>query len=315
MFDHFTTTPPRRRGLGIAFAAGSLLLGSGAAAQAAPAGVTVSVNRLILEPGTFGHVGSVRIVIKNRTGEPYDGGITVTEPIARTFGEALGTGTCGPTGRDGERDIIGCSLEDPIQPGANATVTISFRSPAKPQAFARVAPTVGTVEVQGGATASFQAIFRAATGGLTHPRPYVQDTEAELNVSVADVTLNRQDDGTYLGGTSVVVRNDGDAPHFTLGTELAIPAGVDEWPTMSPGGVCGVGGSLPTPPGGFQLVCSIEGGRLDEGRTRSWGWVFTAPAGTAPGLLGTATTQVALSDGPGQSDGANRVAFTITVAD
>ncbi len=301
----------------IALAAGSLLLGGAAAAQAAPAaaGVTVSVNRLILEPGTSGHVGSVRIVIKNRTSAPYDGGITVTEPIARTFGESLGTGACVPTGRDGDREVIGCSLESPIQPGANATVTISFRSPAKPQPFAQLAPAAGKVELQDGATASFQAIFRATTGKLTNPQPYVQDTEAKLNLSVADVTLTRQDDGTYLGVASVVVRNDGDAPHVALGTELATPAGVDEWPALVPSSPCGVGGSLPTPPGGFQLGCSIEGGQLNEGQLRTWQWVLTAPAGTAQGPLGTATTQVTLNDGPGQSDGANQATFAITVAD
>ncbi|GIF04898.1 hypothetical protein [Actinoplanes siamensis] len=298
----------------VALAAGSVLFGGAAAAQAAPAGVTVSVNRLILEPGQFGHSGSIRITVKNRTSEPVRGNIAITEPIESTFDQFLGASGCGLGATGDNRTIAYCNLDNAIQPGANGTVTVTFRSPAKPQAFAQAATQSGTVEVAG-ATAEFATVFRSTSGKLTNPAPYVPDTEPKLAVTAGDVTLTRQQDGTFLGAVPVTVRSNGDAPHRGLGAEIATPAGVNGWPEIFPSEVCVGGGELPVPPGGSSEACSVAGGQIAEGQERTFEWVLTAPADTPIGSLGTGSTLVRLEQGPSQTGGANIATFTITVAE
>lgn len=306
----------------IALAAGSLLLGSAAAAQAAaPAGtVTVSVNRLILEPGEFGHSGTIRIVIKNRTTEPYDSGVVITEPIAKTIDTSAftGTGPCGVESPVDGRSRWGCMLENPIAPGANAVVTVGFRSPSKPETFPRIASTQGTVSVPDEvptSSATFDAVFRSSTGRLANPVPYTQDTEAKLAVTAGDVTLSPQEDGTYRGSTAVTVRNNGDAPNSGLGAYLAVPAGLADWPALEPSNFCGpTDGPLTPPPGGFLLGCGVSDQQFAEGQELTFTWVFTAPAGTAAGPFAAVTTQVTLNGAPDQTDGASVATFNLTVA-
>lgn len=301
----------------IALAAGSMLLGTAVAAQAAPTGaVTVSVNRLILNPAEYGHTGSVRIVVRNGTSEPYDGTITITEPIPATFDQFEGADGCVLDRTPDNRTIAGCLLGTTIEPGKTSVVTIGFRSPAKPQPYAQVAPASGSVDVAG-ATAQFPALFRATTGSLRSPRPYVQDTAAALAVTAGDVTLTRQADGSFAANVPVTVRNDGDAPHSGLVTGLATPAGIDEWPNVTGASGCsGPPEDLPAPPpGGHAVGCSLEGGTLAEGQQRTFVWTLTAPAGTPAGPLGTATALVDLDQGPAQAGGANLAGFSVTVAD
>ncbi|BCY10686.1 hypothetical protein [Actinoplanes sp. L3-i22] len=291
----------------IALAAGSLVLSSGVAAQAAAGTVTFSVNRLVFEPGQYGHTGSVRITIKNRTSGVFNDYLTITEPIASTFGQFVGTGPC--LLNSSGRVTAVCELATPIQPGANGVVTINFQSPAKPQPFPQIAPDPGTVETAG-STAQFDAIFRSTTGKLANPKPYVQDTVSQFAVTANDVTLHRQEDGSFLGVLPVSVRSDSDAPNSGLWTELATPAGIDPWAASNPQGVCTGGGILPTPPDGFVNGCSVDG-QTAEGETRTFEWVLTAPAGTPLGSLGTATALI----GSGQTDGANQATVAVTIAE
>jgi len=300
----------------VALAASSVMLG-GVAAHAAPAdAVTVKVNRLILEPAEAGHTGVIRITVRNTGSEPYSDGVTITEPIADTLETIEGTSACGINeGPDG-RLSYGCSLDDAIAPGASAVIKVSFRSPAKPQPFAQIAPQPGSVQA-GAVTAEFPALFRSTSGSLRTPQPYVQDTVGTLAVTAADVTLTRQPDGTFAGSVPVTVHNNGDAAHRNLGTAVTVPAGIDGWPNIEPSDVCVPGAEgLPTPPGGSGVSCSLYGGQLAEGHERTFEWILTAPAETAAGLLGTGTTLVKLgSRGAQQSDNANIDTFTITIAD
>ncbi|RSM59808.1 hypothetical protein DMB66_26525 [Actinoplanes sp. ATCC 53533] len=301
----------------IALAASSVLLGGGVAAHAAPAdAVTVQVTRLILEPAEAGHAGVVRITVRNTGSEPFSGGVTITEPIADTLETIEGTSGCGIDVGADARLSYGCGLDDAIAPGATAVVRVHFRSPAAPQSFARIAPLPGSVQV-GDVTAEFPALFRATSGSLRTPQPYVQDTVGALAVTASDVTLTRQPDGTFAGPVRVTVRNNGDAAHRGLGTAVAVPAGVDGWPGIEPSAVCvGLGDELPVPPGGSGVSCGLEGGQLAEGHERTFEWILTAPAETAAGPLGTGTTLVELSSrGAEQSDNANIDTFSITIAD
>lgn len=299
----------------IALAASSALLGGAIAAHAAPAAdVTVDVTRLVLEPAEAGHTGIVSITIRNTGSEPFRGDIVITEPIAGTLETFEGASGCGINTLPDRRRTFGCGLDETLEPGATGVVKAGFRSPAKPQPFAQIAPQSGSVQV-GAATAEFPALFRSTSGSLSTPRPYVQDTVSALGVTAADVTLTRQPDGTFAGRVPVTVRNNGDAAHHGLWTEVAVPAGLDGWPSIEPSGVCVGAGELPIPPGGTGVGCDVYGGQLAEGEERTFEWILTAPSETAAGLLGTGTTLVQLSGADAQqTDNANIDTFTITVA-
>ncbi|AEV84833.1 hypothetical protein ACWT_3810 [Actinoplanes sp. SE50] len=301
----------------VALAAGTLLLGNAVTAQAATTGkVTVKVDRLILEPGRYGHTGTIRIVIKNGTDQPVSGGnLTITEPLPASFTTFDGAGGCtldvGPDGR--ETDY--CGLEQTIQPGQSGTVTIGFTSPAKPQKYAQIAPNVGTVEYAG-SKVRYGAVFRSTTGSLSRPRVYHQDTESKLTVTAdAGVTLTKQEDGTFAGHLPITVHSDGDAPHKWLHADIITPAGVSPWPMLDPSGPCvGSSDDLPIPAGGAGEGCDLFGVRIAEGETQTYDLRVRAPEGTAAGSLGTVTTRVQLGAGPAQTDGANLVAFAVNVA-
>ncbi len=300
----------------IALTASATLLGGAVAAQAATTDtVTVKANRLIFEPGKYGHTGSLRIAVRNTSSEPFSGSIAITEPVPGTTGTLEGVSGCGLNSTPDGRDISFCYFDDAIAPGRTRVVTVAFRSPAAPQPYAQVAPLLGSVVV-GGVTAEFPALFRSTTGSLRRPRPYMQDTTTALTVTAGDVTLARQQDGTFAGRAPVTVRNNSDAPHRELWAEIAVPAGIDGWPGIRPSEICVNTGKLPVPPDGNGLGCLVYGGQLAEGEERSFEWLLTAPAGTPAGPLGTATT-MAWTVGPDsrQSDGANVVTFDITVAD
>ncbi len=302
----------------IALTTGSLLVGGAVAAQAAPAdGVTVKVGQLVLEPAEYGHTGKVGIVIRNNTDAPIRGEFTIAVPIASSIA-GVDDASCGFGRPDGERYIHDCTSSDgAVAPGEALRLTVRFRTLNKPQAYPQIAKTLGTVEA-GGVTADFTIRFRSTTGSLRHPKPYVPDTESALSVTASDVTLIRQADGSFVGRVPVTVRNDGDAPHFELGAELATPESL-LWPDIETGDVCVGAGYLPIPPGYLGIGCTGIGGPLAEGEQRTFHWVLTAPAGTPPGPLGTGTTLVQLeafaSDIDNADPSANVDTFAITVAE
>jgi hypothetical protein len=297
-----------------ALATSSFLLGGTVAAEAAPArGVSVTAGQLVLQPQRYGHTGSTRIAVHNGTDQPFSGNITITEPLPYATVGIDGAGGCLLDATPDHRTIFTCLLDDEIAAGATSVVTVRFQSPAEPRTFAQIAPQKGSVEI-GGASASFAAIFRSTTGSLRSPRPYVQDSTAALTVAAGNVTLTRQPDGTFSGRVPVTVSNRGDAPHSGVGAAIALPAGLD-FPNIEPVDVCMGSDRLPVPPDGSGYACSIAGGQLAQGERRSYDFLLTAPAGTTPGVLGTATTSAWL-DGPAapQTDGADIDTFTITVA-
>ncbi len=300
----------------IALTTGSVLLGGAIAAQAAPAdGVTVKVGRLVLEPAEYGHTGTVGIVIRNNTDAPISDGVTIVEPIAGSI-TRVDDATCMFGRTDDGRRIHNCyESGGEVAPGKAVRLTVHFRTPNKPQAYPQIAQTLGTVETSG-VTASFAARFRSTTGSLRNPEPYVPDTKSALTVTAPDVTLVRQADGSFLGRVPVTVRNDGDAPHDDLWTELVTPESTS-WPRMEPSEACVGAGTLPIPAGYAGVGCTVAGGPLAEGEQRTFQWVLTAPADTPVGPFGTGTTLVQLNGfGSDNADpSANVDTFAITVAE
>jgi hypothetical protein len=299
----------------IALAASSILLSGGVAAHAA-SGLTFSVGDLVFDPAEHGHTGTLDITIVNDTNQDYVQGLTINEPIARSFYTTPDELICGNNERPDGRWSVGCTIDPPIPAGATRTLSISFRSPAAPKAFARQATATGSVEVAG-VTKTFPALYRSTSGSLTDPVPYTPASTEDLTATTPDaVTLTRQEDGTFSGHIPVTVHNGNDAPHSGWQASMAVPAGVD-FPYATDGSPCFFGVPNPTPPAGGQASgCSFEG-LLAEGETRTVDWVLSAPEGTQPGTLGTATVlaQLETSLEHDQPNGANETTFTVTVAD
>ena len=298
----------------IAFAASSVLLTGAVAAQAAPtAGVDFSLSPVILEPGDVGHTGSLQVKIFNGTDEDFSGPIWFTEPVAGIF-DTTDDLICASGALPDGRAKFFCDLASSIPAGGSTTVAYRFDAPAAPKPFARISAQLGSIQI-GDVTKDYPALFRSTTGSVDNPVPYTPQTTQNLTATTDDdVTLTRQADGTFAGTLPVTVRNNNDAPHDNLGSELAIPAGLDEFP-YAPDGVCVPGSSLPTPPGGADASCSFDG-KLHEGESRTFEWLLTAPADAPVGPLGTATTRVNLANGAAepQTDNANVSSFSVTLA-
>lgn len=301
----------------IALAAGSLLLSSAVAAQAAPAGINVKVDGLILDPRTYGHLGVATVYVENATDQPYRGRIRFTEPISGTStGVLKGALGCTLSSAPDGRRITSCPLAGPIAPGATATVTLGFWSPARPRPYAQEAPLRGSVTV-GTATEEFPALFRSTVGSLADPVPYEQNMTPSLDVTAPRVViLDRQADGTYMGHAPITVRNDTDAPHHDLSTQITFPDKL-EWPEPTPAGVCGLGApDLPEQQDTTGISCWLPDSRLAETQTRVHNWVLRAPAEMSPGFIGVATTRFDLGDPAApQTSGTNHASFQIYAVD
>ncbi|MDW5324687.1 hypothetical protein [Plantactinospora sp. KLBMP9567] len=291
------------------------------AAQAAPHGglgelgerrdTSVTVGRLVLEPTERGYRGSVPLTISYRGTETADLSLTVTEPVAGAFAAVDSDFPCFYGQRDGElRRDINCGA-NPIRAGERREYTLDFEVLTTTRAYAMSA-VGGAVTVQTAdsrpvtVTDSFDTLFRSTTGSLRNPRPYVQDTQTDATVTAGAATLVRQDDGSYLGRVPVTVRYDGDAPHDGLQLEAVLPDGV-QLRGISPEAVC------------LFPWCEVPGGDFMPGEERSMELLVSAPAGTAPGDLGTGTVRLhtvffldELSD-VDPSD--NAAAFSITAVD
>ncbi|MEV6632985.1 hypothetical protein AB0M54_19775 [Actinoplanes sp. NPDC051470] len=296
----------------LALAAGTTLLGSAVAVQAAPPSVS---DQIVMEPGAYGHTGRLRVTFHNPSNDVQWVSFRVTEPIR----DSLRTGedvNCLAVGREPDgRAVNACDLWDGIQPGATRIVDLRFASPSKPEAFAQITPDPAVLDLGGGTPIRVPTVFRSTTGSLADPVPYQQDTVADVSLTAGDVTLTRQADGTFEGRVPVTVRNNGDAQNWGAVTEVALPAGLDEWPGLESLESCVKAGTLPPPPGGETYQCDVTGGMLNEGESRTAQWVLRAPEGTPAGPLGKADALARLGGAlEGQPGDANRDTFVITVA-
>ncbi|MEN3609402.1 hypothetical protein AAH979_07640 [Plantactinospora sp. ZYX-F-223] len=276
-----------------------------------PKDTSVTVGRLVLEPTERGYRGSVPLTISYRGTETADLQVTIAEPVAGAFENFDSDFPCFYGQREGElRRDIRCGAS-PIRGGERRDYTIDFEVLTATQAYAMSAVggavTVQTIDSQPvTVTKSIDTLFRSTTGSLRNPRPYVQDTQTDASVTAGAATLVRQEDGSYLGRVPLTVRYNGDAPHDGLQLEAVLPDGV-QLRGISPGAVC----AFPW--------CEVPGGDFMPGEERSMELLVSAPAGTAPGDLGTGTARLhtfffldELSD-VDPSD--NAAAFSLTAVD
>ncbi|WP_406040607.1 hypothetical protein OG799_31935 [Micromonospora sp. NBC_00898] len=292
------------------------LLGTGAPATAAPAEATgplsITAQRLVLDPTDQGYVGTLTAVVTNDGTVADYPTLTFTEPAGASHTTITPGGPCFFLGLAANRMRIQC-LGEQIQPGDSQTYSLGFHVWTTPRDYAMtVAGTEIAVEPNGkpelAETAAFTTLFRSTKGSLKKPRPYVQAVDSDLRMTAGNVTLDRLPDGSLSGRMPVTVRYGNDAPSFDLPVTASLPAGVavDHIEPQD----------MPSWSDGF----SVPGGRFMPGEERTFDVILTAPAGTPAGDLGVGSYTVSSSYFYGAevqdvdpSD--NTASFTVTAAD
>lgn len=296
------------RGLVAAAAVVAVTAGGAGVAHAATPTINVQAGRLVLEPGARGYHGSLPVVVTYHGDQPDYAGISIIEPVAGAFTGLRPEDACVITPREDGLREIGCGLPGgDLQPGERRRFVIDFDVLTAPRGYAMSAAAT-SVKVSLGnagvtATATSATLFRSTSGSLRTPRPYVQDTKSDISVTVQDATLVSQDDGSYAGRVPVTVHYAGDAPHFELGADIALPDGV-EFNGVDPSEACGT------------TLCPVPGGRFTAGETRTFSLLVSAPATAATGPAGSGAVTVTSSwystvEDVDPSD--NTAAFALTI--
>jgi hypothetical protein len=297
------------RGVVAAAAVVAATVGTAGVAHAATPTIEVQAGRLVLEPGARGYHGSLPVVVTYHGDQPDYAGITIVEPVAGAFTGLRPEEACGFNPQENGLREIGCGVPGgDLRPGERRRFVIDFEVLTAPRDYAMSAPAT-PIEVSlgnaagGTASATSATLFRSTTGSLRDPRPYVQDTKSDISVTAQDATLVKQDDGDYAGRVPVTVHYTGDAPHFELGADIALPDGV-EFHGVDPSEACGT------------TQCSVPGGRFMAGETRTFDLLVSAPATAATGPAGSGAVTVTNSwystvEDVDPSD--NTAAFALTI--
>jgi hypothetical protein len=275
------------RGLIAATAAVVATVGAAGVAYAATPTIEVQAGRLVLEPGARGYHGSLPVVVTYHGDQPDYAGITIVEPVAGAFTGLRPEDACGFNSREDGRREIGCGVPGgDLQPGERRRFVIDFDVLTTTRDYAMSAAAT-SLEVSlgngaGVADATSATLFRSTSGSLRNPQPYVQDTKSDISVTAQNTTLALQADGSYAGRVPVTVRYAGDAPHFELGADIALPAGVES-NGVDPSEACGT------------TWCPVPGGTFAAGETRTFDLLVSAPATAATGPAGSGAITVTAS--------------------
>jgi hypothetical protein len=282
-----TRTITRRLLTGV-LGAGIALLGAAAPAAAAPAAAapgdsSVSVGRLVLEPTDRGYAGSLPVTVTYRGDAPAQLDLTITEPVPGAF---AGTTPADPCFYSSARPVRTIYCQVPggaLQPGERRRFTVDFQvlTTVRPYPMSTSGGRVTVATGDGNPandTAGFTALFRATTGALGDPRPYVRDTGTDATVTAGAASLSRQEDGSWLGRVPVTVRVNGDAAHDAYWLAPTLPAGVR---------LVGI-----EPEGSCAAHCEVAGGPFVPGEERTVSLLLQAPAEVAPGQLGTGSVRL-----------------------
>ncbi|MBY8873961.1 hypothetical protein K7640_19205 [Micromonospora sp. PLK6-60] len=272
----------------------ALAAATGLAVAAAPAvaadpvaNLTVSTNRLVLDPADRGYQGTLKITVANTGTAGAYPTVRITEPVAASL-RLNGTGlSCNWNESTTSRQAMHCDDLQKLAPGRSRIYRIPFE----------VLTTVRdrAMSVDGGAVAvnttgdyplsadvPFATLFRASDGSLRNPEPYVQSTRPDASVSVGDAVLTQQEDGSWSGRLPVTVRYANDAPHRLIIGELSLPDGVRYRGTDPATG----------PSGGSDF--DVPGGPFLAGEERTVDVLLSADAdaGITPGEVGPVTVSL-----------------------
>ncbi|MET8351142.1 MULTISPECIES: hypothetical protein [unclassified Micromonospora] len=247
-------------------------------AVAAPRDTAISVGRLVLEPTDRGYAGSLPVTVTYRGNEASYLDLTITEPVPGTFAGLDPAAPCSYGVAQPARTIY-CQVPGGVlQRDERRRFTVDFRVLTTTRPYPMIT-SGGQIGVTTGDrnpkndTATFAALFRATTGSLRAPRPYVRDTSTDAAVAAGPAALTRQEDGSWLGRVPVTVRVAGDAPHDGYWLTPTLPSGV---------GIVGI-----EPVEACSASCLVAGGGFMPGEEREVSLLIQAPAEVSPGDLGT----------------------------
>ncbi|WDZ82581.1 hypothetical protein [Micromonospora cathayae] len=304
-----------RRVAAVVLGTAVVLAGATAPAVAHPPGtgsgtLSVTAQRLVLEPTAQGYVGILDVTVTN--GTPTAAGfysLTFLEPAGASDARMVVEDACVPQGVVGLRQVVNCGTGGvELAPGASSTHSVRFQVWTTPRDYPMVVGDswIGVVpdgDQEPVHSVPFTTLFRSTKGQLSKPRPYVQATQTDVALTAGAVTLDRLPDGSLQGRMPVTVRYGNDAPSSDLKVDALLPAGVV------------VDHTEPEDVPGSWHAFIVPGGRFMPGEVRTFDVILTAPAGTPAGVLGTASYtagsryQVSLTDVDPADD---TTSFTVT---
>lgn len=247
---------------------------------------SISVGNLILEPTNRGYAGTLSATVTWNGPEATWMNVTIVEPVIGAWQNmANGDGCFWNETADGRR-VNECGVS--LQPGETKDITQSFRVLTTPRAYAMSAPSSTIWATQNQTAISkvkkYSTTFRGTNGSLKNPTPYVQDTLSNASITISgSATMVQQEGGYFLGRVPVTVQWNGDAPHWYLNIDAALPSGWFLWDTDPTSGLPCAGGCSVPGNGGTQLM---------QGETSSFDLIIYAPEGTQPGSYGPFTAQI-----------------------
>jgi hypothetical protein len=292
----------RSRRLVAGFLAAGIALAPAGAAWAGPSSVdaaalaTVTVGNLILEPTGRGYTGTLPTSVTYNGTEPGWLDLVIIEPVPGAWKSALNSDAClWNTAADGRR-LWECSIGT-FAPGETRDVTSTLRVLTKTRKYAMSVADADIYVTSSQGTAStikqYSTRFRGTDGSLRNPRPYVQDTQSDATVRIGtSARMVQQEGGYFLGRVPVTVKWKGDAAHWFVNVDAALPDGWIVWDTDPASGYpCAGGCSVPAADGTTELM---------QGEVSAFDLIIYAPEGTVPGSYGpiTATATAYFIDGP-----------------
>lgn len=287
----FMTTHTGRRLATAALGVTGMLLALAAPATAAPqqstGTISITAQRLVMEPTDRGYVGTLQATVTNKGSSPARYSLTITDPTGDAFTSIEPLGGCFYQGQVRNRLVTECPGGN-LEPGGSQTVTLGFKvlTPARDHAMIALGGRIdlspeGSSEAVD--SAGFATLFRSTTGSLRNPKPYAQSVKSDMRITGAGATLTRQPDGSFLGRMPVTVRYGNDAPHFALNVEATLPGGVV------------VHHIEPQDMPSSWTWFTMPGGKFMAGEERTVDVILTAPAETVLGDLGTGSFTVSVS--------------------
>ncbi|MEV4662438.1 hypothetical protein AB0J85_10830 [Micromonospora echinofusca] len=274
-----------------AAALGLAVVAAAAVASAAPAvaaphtsstgTLSITAQRLILEPTDQGYVGTLNATVTNNGPTASYYSLSFLEPAGAAEGHVFPEDACVWQGAVGVRTLVNCgSGSGELASGASRAHSVRFHVRTTPRDYPMVVDGSWIGVVPNGdqepvQSAPFTTLFRSTKGKITKPRPYVQATQTDVSLSANQVRLDRLQDGSLQGRMPLTVRYGNDAPSFGLNVIADLPAGVvvDHIEPQD----------MPSSWDWF----TVPGGRFVPGEVRTFDVILTAPAGTPTGELGT----------------------------
>ncbi|WP_089155288.1 hypothetical protein [Micromonospora sp. NBS 11-29] len=232
----------RIRHLAAAALAGVAVLSMAAPAAARPAvepgsGLTVTTDRLVLNPTDRGYQGVLKARVTNSGTTPVSPELKIVEPVAGSLYYADLQMICMENEPVGNRNGWRCYPYNDLAPGETRTFKIPFRvlTTVRDQAMSTDggALSVGNGWEPRGPEVRFATLFRSSSGSLRNPVPYARSERPDVTLTAGNAQLAADpEEGGWTGLMPVTIRSANDAVHEALSIEIDLPEGMSFWGTV-----------------------------------------------------------------------------------